>query len=547
MEYRHHGDPLVPRQQRFGAYTRSLMKALDVPVINRWGLRPALVPGTSEIGAAHGLPRPRRAGPAARASPPSTSTRTCRTTSCWTERQAVQVLARQPIDTARPHPFIAAGNSEFNTFLWMPPKGQRAGDIVMVDSTNFTTLFGRSESLEAFWRNLAGWSEPRRRRRDEPRAAAARARRRRPAPVVLAGASRAFCSGADLKKSLLLLCVFGGSASAHAQSSVSLSGTIDVAANRVTGSVASRSQLISGANSSSKLVLRGNEDLGGGMYANFWLESGLNADNGTFQEPSTNDQSSATGPAPAGTQGLTFDRRSFVGLGGTWGEVHMGREESPTYDTFSLKFDLFGVGSGIGLNYTSSINPNQVRMSNDIAYISPKFAGVFANVQHWFGENPSGATTSKDGSGSGISLTYQGGPIYGVVHYARTDFAAGDAIYRGIAAYYDPGAWKIAFNLNRDDQGTLMQRGFNVGGLVRVGNIEYKATYSGLRTSTEAGNPEGRKVAVGYVYKISKRTAIYSTLARIFNKNDSALAIGSATTGPNQPSSAFDIGIRHFF
>ena len=31
VEYQHHGDALVPRQQRFSAYTRSLMKALDVP------------------------------------------------------------------------------------------------------------------------------------------------------------------------------------------------------------------------------------------------------------------------------------------------------------------------------------------------------------------------------------------------------------------------------------------------------------------------------------------------------------------------------------
>ncbi len=34
MEYAHHGDPLVPRQQRFGLYTRSLMKGLGVPVEN---------------------------------------------------------------------------------------------------------------------------------------------------------------------------------------------------------------------------------------------------------------------------------------------------------------------------------------------------------------------------------------------------------------------------------------------------------------------------------------------------------------------------------
>ena len=37
MEYLHHGDALVPRQQRFGQYTRSLMKALDVPVHNLCG------------------------------------------------------------------------------------------------------------------------------------------------------------------------------------------------------------------------------------------------------------------------------------------------------------------------------------------------------------------------------------------------------------------------------------------------------------------------------------------------------------------------------
>src|SRR4051794_10043501 len=41
MEYLHHGDALVPRQQRFTAFTRELMIALGVPVHNVWGLRPA--------------------------------------------------------------------------------------------------------------------------------------------------------------------------------------------------------------------------------------------------------------------------------------------------------------------------------------------------------------------------------------------------------------------------------------------------------------------------------------------------------------------------
>ena len=154
MEYLHHGDRLVPRQQRFGQYTRSLMEGLGVPVHNTYGLRPAVVKGTTEIAPLtpfHDLdslgllqnvptlnfhphlPHYELTGGAS----------------------SVQVLARQPIDLERPHPFTEAGEREFNCLLWVPPNEQMAGDIVLVDSTNFTTLFGGTKSLETFWRNLA--------------------------------------------------------------------------------------------------------------------------------------------------------------------------------------------------------------------------------------------------------------------------------------------------------------------------------------------------------------------------------------------------------
>jgi hypothetical protein len=67
----------------------------------------------------------------------------------------VHVLGRQPIDMSKPHPFTEAGNTEFNSFVWMPPAGKRAGEILLTDSTVFSTLFGADESLERFWRNLA--------------------------------------------------------------------------------------------------------------------------------------------------------------------------------------------------------------------------------------------------------------------------------------------------------------------------------------------------------------------------------------------------------
>ena len=155
MEYHHHGDALVPRQQRFGKYTRSLMRGLEIPVENRYGLRPLRDPTTKKLaplsinrdldtkGLLNGVTTfnfhmhlPHYAI----------------TTS---ETNSIHVLARQPIDTSKPHPFIEAGNTEFNMFLWMPPSGDRAGDVMFADSTIFSTLFGVDESLQRFWKNLA--------------------------------------------------------------------------------------------------------------------------------------------------------------------------------------------------------------------------------------------------------------------------------------------------------------------------------------------------------------------------------------------------------
>lgn len=155
MEYAHHGDPLVPRQQRFGKYTRSLMNGLGVPVENQWGLRPATIDGTTRtvpLTVASDLdPRGWMTGVKTfvfHMHLPHYAVTT-------NDPEAVRILARQPIDLTRAHPFSEAGNREFNMFLWMPPGGRRAGDILLADSTIFTTLFGGDESLERFWKNLA--------------------------------------------------------------------------------------------------------------------------------------------------------------------------------------------------------------------------------------------------------------------------------------------------------------------------------------------------------------------------------------------------------
>src|SRR3977135_950824 len=155
MEYAHHGDPLVPRQQRFGLYTRSLMKGLGVPVENRFGLRPAVVKGTNELAPLTILRDLDYAGWLANVTTFNFHQHLPHYALTTEDTRSIRLLARQPIDLSRPHPFIEAGNTKFNIFIWMPPAGSRAGDILLADSTIFTTLFGGSESLDNFWYNLA--------------------------------------------------------------------------------------------------------------------------------------------------------------------------------------------------------------------------------------------------------------------------------------------------------------------------------------------------------------------------------------------------------
>ena len=155
IEYLHHGDPLVPRQQRFTAYTRSLMKALDVPVHNKWGLRPAVVDDTKEIAPLTGFRDLDSLGLLNDVRTLNFHLHLPHYELTAAESDSLHVLGRQRVDPNRPHPFTEAGNSELNALIWMPPLGERAGDILLVDSTNFTTLFGGTESLKNFWHNLA--------------------------------------------------------------------------------------------------------------------------------------------------------------------------------------------------------------------------------------------------------------------------------------------------------------------------------------------------------------------------------------------------------
>lgn len=354
-----------------------------------------------------------------------------------------------------------------------------------------------------------------------------------------------------MKKYLLSSVMLAISSMACAQSSVTLFGTLDATVQHGSGSVAERTQLGSNGNSSSRLGFRGVEDLGGGLTASFWLESGLSVDNGTSTVTNTNNQASGS----SGAGGLTFSRRSTVSLSGGWGEVRLGRDYSTQYYN-RFTYDPFG-NNGVGSSQTNagSLTALLNRVSNSAAYFLPGNLGGFYGVgQYYMGENPSNpGATKSDGNGVGARVGWRNDIIdlafaHAVTKYASTA-TAGDITSTNIGARYNIGAFSVMGGYYRDQVDTisgLTGRGAQIGGTWRVGTGEAKVQWSNYKTDA-AGNPDSKKLSVGYVHNLSKRTAVYGTYARVNNSGGAITALNGASTGPNRSSSGFDIGLRHSF
>jgi predicted porin len=308
----------------------------------------------------------------------------------------------------------------------------------------------------------------------------------------------------------------------------------------------------------SKLALKGTEDLGGGLKAGFWIESGFNAQNGSAQFTNTNNQSTGS----TGGGGLTWNRRSHVSIGGDWGEIRFGRDFDPQY--FNLAdFDPFDVGGSGAIQVINSAitGPTLVRASNSIEYLyghgfnaaavgnGPQgFAGsgLQLHAMYYFGQNASNSKTPDDGSGYALRTVYSTGKFTVAGAVSRTRYAAGDVRQDNAGAGYNFG-WAHVMGLYEwDRNGAISARGWLLGARVPVRVGWLRAAYSQYGTDAP-GNPKARKFALGYVYPMSKRTSLYTAAARVTNEGPSASALNGAITAAGKASSGFDVGILHIF
>ncbi|WP_367187663.1 porin [Hydrogenophaga sp.] len=329
-----------------------------------------------------------------------------------------------------------------------------------------------------------------------------------------------------------VLGLFSGLVSA--QSSVTMYGVVDVAVERVKGAT-SLTRVTSGQQQGSRWGLRGSEDLGGGLKALFVLETGFNADTGTL-----------------GQGGRMFGRQSFVGLGGGWGAVRLGRQYTPMDDIVSIigtkTYDVLSVVPIIG-------NGDYNRVDNALTYVSPTVANTVFQLQYSLGEERVSTNTSADfAKQASAHALYAHGPLTAGISLMRVTDADGvlagrqgrDAVL--LVGAYDFGGFTLSGYYDAEDKAAKKLKVYGVAAAFKFGQTTVSvgaAQAKDVNGSAAAASDDARLYTLQASHNLSKRTAIYGHLTAVDNDTASALGFNSPVAGSN--SNGIQVGLRHRF
>ncbi|HJH23974.1 MAG TPA: porin [Paenalcaligenes hominis] len=331
-----------------------------------------------------------------------------------------------------------------------------------------------------------------------------------------------------MKKTLLAAALMAGFAGiAQAETSVTLYGIIDggigydrVKSHNADGSTKStRTGLIDGVQSGNRWGLKGTEDLGNGLRANFVLESGFNLANGHQAQG-----------------GRLFGRRATLGLAGdSWGELNLGRQTNIASDFY---VDVHGnawssTGSGQAFRATDTF-----RMDNSVVYKTPNFSGFQAGVGYSFNANGTQLWKEqgiKDQNNSMLTtgLRYANGPVAVAASYDRLRSGSRYDLNTGAYSQFKhQSAWNVsgsydfevvalslAFGQDYDGafgEGYAKKFDYNnyaVALAFPIGEGKLSGSYSlsqPRKEAKDAGEKKQHTFSLAYSHPLSKRTNVYA-------------------------------------
>ena len=332
-----------------------------------------------------------------------------------------------------------------------------------------------------------------------------------------------------MKKSLVALAVMAAAGAASAQSSVTLYGVADIWFGSFKDDNGVRQTgLQDGGVSNSRWGLKGSEDLGGGLKANFLLEQGFSLEDGSA------------------TNG--FNRTSWIGLSGGFGEVQIGQPWNAFDDVSALASSTFDSDLA-PINTVFATTGAADSDNNAIKYITPSFGGFSGSVSYAFGEDKTATTSASDTYA--ISAMYEAGPLVLGLGYFNADSAdtydvgTGKVSATRLAATYDLGAVQLLASYGRGKAvvgaDTTKIAEWELG--VNVPLSDALTLSAGYARSNWKENGVKNFKSDGFgaavAYSLSKRTTVYAG----FNNTDEEDVPSTGTTKLR----TYAVGIKHTF
>ena len=358
------------------------------------------------------------------------------------------------------------------------------------------------------------------------------------------------------KKLLVTLMAMGLTGIAHAQTNVTIYGTVDTGLIKETGS-----DVRMGSNEDSRIGFKGTEELGSGMKATFQLERRFSLNNGT-KFSGNNALDILQGADPEGEDGVEWQGAANVGLQGeAWGAVRLGRVNDIAIENFGAldPFAYYGVGSAMG-GYNILYSEE---LANTIRYDSPSWAGFGINLSYTLGHETHGAENriydDYGNDGFGIGLKYDNGPLMLTANYDRLADsdkswlwnAGGAYTYQGFkvsVGYQSTKVKSAAMNVLTGLDADVDQKDWLVGLQYNTGPHTVKFSYNrGEVESHTEYDGKANKYSLGYTYDMSKRTSLYAMVAYTDSDNDSVGEIYNSNDVADDSVTGVQIGMTHRF